>query len=174
MRSLLEEGDHVVDATVGNGHDTCTLASLVGATGHVYGFDIQQAAIDSTAKRLEEAGLTSRVTLYCTGHENLSDYVKEPVKAVFFNLGWLPGGNKQITTLWNTTEKAIRSALELVRVMGVVCICVYPGHEEGDRERHHLIDWFKNIDPREFNILEHRFLNAGDGAPECFLLQKQK
>lgn len=174
MRSLIEEGDTVIDATVGNGHDTCTLASLVGDSGHVYGFDIQKDAIDSATERLKSKNLLSRCSLFCAGHQDMNLYIKFPVKAVFFNLGWLPGGNKQITTLWPTTEIAIRAAMKLVVPMGVVCICAYPGHDEGNHERNELIQWFSSLDPRDFNVLEHKFINAGPGAPECFLLQKQK
>ncbi len=38
------EGDIVIDATMGNGHDTQFLAELVGENGHVYAFDIQESA----------------------------------------------------------------------------------------------------------------------------------
>ena len=27
--------------------------------------------------------------------------------------------------------------------------------------------------PQDFNVLHQRFINAGPGAPECFILQKQ-
>ena len=35
------EGDTVVDATCGNGHDSKWLAQAVGPTGTLYAFDIQ-------------------------------------------------------------------------------------------------------------------------------------
>ena len=50
-------GDVVMDATVGNGHDTLFLTSLVGAGGQVIGFDIQQQAIESATKRLTAEGV---------------------------------------------------------------------------------------------------------------------
>ena len=37
-----KEGDYAVDATLGNGHDTCFLAKIVGDNGKVFGFDIQK------------------------------------------------------------------------------------------------------------------------------------
>ena len=43
-----------MDATVGNGHDTVFLARLVGETGKVIGFDIQEQAIKNTTERLEK------------------------------------------------------------------------------------------------------------------------
>ena len=54
-------GDTVIDATVGNGHDTCDLARLVGERGHVYGFDIQEQAISSAQRKLQEQGLSEAV-----------------------------------------------------------------------------------------------------------------
>ena len=91
--SLLQEGDIAVDATAGNGHDTLYLAQKVGERGHVYAFDVQQAALDSTKERLAENGIPDeRVTLILSGHERMADYVKEPVRCVLFNLGWLPSG----------------------------------------------------------------------------------
>ena len=53
----LGEGAIAVDATIGNGHDTLFLARTVGATGHVYGFDVQVPAIERTRQRLEAAGV---------------------------------------------------------------------------------------------------------------------
>ena len=45
MEKILTDGGTAVDATMGNGHDTETLARLVGGQGHVYAFDIQEAAV---------------------------------------------------------------------------------------------------------------------------------
>ena len=49
LESLLQPGDHAVDATMGNGHDTCLLARLVGPKGHVDAFDLQPQAVENTA-----------------------------------------------------------------------------------------------------------------------------
>ena len=46
----LGEGDTAVDFTMGNGYDTEFLSRTVGETGHVYAFDIQKQAVESTAK----------------------------------------------------------------------------------------------------------------------------
>jgi len=173
LQQVVREGDTVIDATLGNGHDTVMLAGLVGETGHVIGFDIQPDAVERTAARLTESGLRDRCELYAEGHQHIADRVHSPVRAAVFNLGWLPGGDKRITTLWETTHTAISAALALLEKDGVCTICAYPGHEEGDRERFALMDWLASLRPQEFNVLHHRFLNAGPGAPECFVIQKQ-
>lgn len=60
-KNLLEKavtsGTVVVDATLGNGHDTLFLANIVGESGRVYGFDVQEDAIQTSIERLKQHGL---------------------------------------------------------------------------------------------------------------------
>ncbi len=172
LHQVVCPGDTVIDATLGNGHDTVMLAELVGETGRVIGFDIQPDAVERTRVRLTEQGLVARCELYAEGHQHIADRVKTPVRAAVFNLGWLPGGDKSITTHWETTHAAISAALALLEKGGVCTVCAYPGHAAGNEERHALVDWMKTLRPQVFNVLHHRFLNAGPGAPECFVIQK--
>ena len=166
-------GDAAVDATMGNGHDTLMLCEAVGPAGKVYAFDVQEQAVENTRKRLTEAGMMDRAALFCLGHERMAEQVKEPVAAVVFNLGWLPGGDHSVTTHWETTRAAIAGALALLRPGGVLVVCVYPGHPEGERERAALTEFLSALRPQEFNVLRQKFLNAGPGASECFVAQKQ-
>lgn len=165
-------GDSVIDATMGNGHDTLMLCEAVGPGGRVYAFDIQLQAVDETEKRLREHGMADRATLIHAGHERMAEYVKEPVKAVMFNLGWLPGGNHSVTTKWETTRQAVESALTLLSPSGIVVICAYPGHEEGAREERELTAFLSGLSNRQYNVLHQRFLNATSGAPECYVIQR--
>ena len=64
----LKEGDVAVDYTMGNGHDTEFLSKTVGENGRVYAFDIQLAALNSTAANLEKAGCPDNYTLFCASH----------------------------------------------------------------------------------------------------------
>ena len=172
LKQVVRPGDRVIDATLGNGHDTRFLAELVGEAGHVTGFDIQPEAVARTEAALREAGLLPRCELHAIGHERIAELVTAPVRAVVFNLGWLPGGNKSITTHWETTRQAITGALVLLLPGGICTICAYPGHAAGDEERAALMDFLAALRPQAFNVLHHRFLNAGPGAPECFIIQK--
>jgi len=173
LRQTVREGDTVVDATMGNGHDTEMLCRLVGPSGHVFGFDIQAQAVEQTRARLQNEGLDDRATLFRMGHEHLSEAVTDPVRAIVFNLGWLPGGDHQITTRTETTLSAVDQALDLLTPGGVLVVCVYPGHEEGTRERQALEEHLRAVAPQRYNILQQAFLNAGPGAPECLVAQKQ-
>ena len=172
LSRVLSEGDSAVDATMGNGHDTEALCRLVGPSGRVYAFDIQPQAVENTRLRLLEAGLADRASLFCLGHEHLAEAVPVPVRAVMFNLGWLPGGDHGITTLLPTTLSAVEQALSLLLPGGVLVLCAYPGHPEGAREKESLISFFSSLPPQRYNILRQVFLNAGPGAPECFVVQK--
>ena len=50
LKEILRCGDHAIDATAGNGHDTKFLAEQVGSIGHVYAFDLQKESIKESTK----------------------------------------------------------------------------------------------------------------------------
>ena len=173
IRSILE-GDRVIDATMGNGKDTLFLCELVGETGHVYAFDVQAEAVERTKERVKEDGYDGRATLLLAGHETMAEHVKEPVQAVMFNLGWLPGAEHVVTTKTETTLAAVRAACGLIAPGGIVTVCVYPGHEEGTRELSALLEYAAALDVRRYNVAHHRFINASSQTPQLILIQKNK
>lgn len=174
VRRAVRPGDRVVDATMGNGKDTAFLAELVGEDGHVTAFDVQAEAVSRTRESLREAGLLARCTLVHGGHETMAAHVAPGVRAVMFNLGWLPGGDKRVTTRVSTTLAALEAALSLIAPGGIVTVCIYPGHEEGDRERAALAEAVAALDVRVFNALHHRFVNARRDTPELYLIQRNE
>jgi predicted methyltransferase len=137
LADLLRPGDVAIDATAGNGHDTLFLARQVGSTGCVHAFDVQQAALDETRKRLDSAGL-SGVILHRECHSRMSQFVPaslhRAIAAVTFNLGYLPGGEKSLITRPETSLRAIQAAVELVRPGGMVTVLCYRGHPGGRAE----------------------------------------
>ena len=75
----------------------------------LYAFDIQEDAVRATTALLEANGYSKsiadgRFILQCATHEEMDAYVSRPVKAVLFNLGYLPGGDKEITTSWSDID----------------------------------------------------------------------
>lgn len=96
LEKVINKGDIVVDATMGNGYDTKYLAEKVGEEGFVYSFDIQETALKSTKKRLDKENLSDRVKLILDGHENMDKYVEGEVSCVLFNLGYLPRADHNI------------------------------------------------------------------------------
>jgi predicted methyltransferase len=152
VRSVLGPGDLTVDATVGNGHDTLFLAGKVVPGGHVIGFDIQPQAIEQTHARLLAVGLDADVTLQLCGHERMREQLPAGwagrVSAVMFNLGYLPGSDKCLTTSVATTLSALDQALSLLRVGGLVSLLVYRGHPGAGAEAAALARRLEHLEGR--------------------------
>lgn len=142
LNKSLKEKDIVIDATVGNGIDTLKLLNIV-KKGFVFGFDIQKEAIEATDKLLQNYGNNYR--LFLKSHEymyeTLSEY-KNKISLVIFNLGYLPNGNKEITTNKKSTIKAIDDALKLLNKKGTILLVCYP-HEKGKEEAYEIEKKYK-------------------------------
>lgn len=119
LRKALPEGGNALDGTAGNGHDTLFLAQTAGIRGKVWAFDIQPQALSRTRCRLKEARYEN-VQLILDGHENLKQYVSEPLNAAIFNFGWLPGGDKSLTTHTETSIPALCATLSLLKEGGML------------------------------------------------------
>ena len=156
----LKAGDVAVDFTMGNGYDTEFLSRTVGEHGHVYAFDIQKAAVESTQARLESVDCPKNYTLIHDSHHRVKDYVKTPIKAGMFNLGWLPGGDKSITTLRETTLPAIEAAIDLLDRDAILNVAVYPGHEEGDAEGKMICEYLAGISRHKVCATKVNILNS--------------
>ena len=176
LEEIIKEGDVVVDATMGNGYDTRYLAQKVGENGFVYSFDVQEEAIKSTRKKLEKENLADRVQLILDGHENMDNYIDidKKVSCVVFNLGYLPRAQHMIITKPNTTIKAIKLSLELLKPHGVVSIAIYTGHPGGLDEKNSVYDFVKNLNQSEFSVLECGFINQANNPPQLVLIEKKK
>ena len=168
----LKEGGVAVDFTMGNGNDTLFLSKTVGESGRVYAFDIQEDALASTREHLAREGAPENYTLICASHHRVREFVKEPINAGMFNLGYLPrSGRKAVTTLRETTMPAVEAAIELLAPDGVLIIAIYPGHEEGALEGEMLREYFKGTSRFKICPSEFRILNSPT-SPYFFLVEK--
>lgn len=174
IENAMFTGARAVDATMGNGHDTLWLCELAGEGGKVYAFDVQPEAVMRTGERLTQAGLRQRAELFCVGHERMTEQIDAPVDAIVFNLGWLPGAEHGVTTQVQTTLRAVNAALSLLREDGLLTICVYPGHEEGAREREALLDWARMLDDRRYDAMLKTYLNQPNDPPLLIAVRKKK
>ncbi|NPV26241.1 MAG: methyltransferase domain-containing protein [Firmicutes bacterium] len=166
-------GDKVIDATAGNGHDTCFLARLVGPAGKVYAFDIQAGALQRTAGRLAEAEVIDRVKLICASHEQMEDFVSEPVSAVMFNLGYLPGSDHKIITQPASTLRALAAATRLLQVGGLITVVVYPGHPGGLDESRAVDDWVAGLAQAQWDVVKFSFPNRVHHSPYLIVVQRR-
>ena len=174
VEKIVQNGDIVVDATAGNGNDTLFLARLVGDAGHVYSFDIQDLALENTRSKLYAENLQHRVTLIKAGHQEMDKYVPKGIRAVMFNLGYLPGGDHSICTKPDTTIEAIEKSLELIKINGIVMIVVYHGGDTGFEEKDAVMSFLKNLDSKKYNVLVHHFINQINCPPIAVCIEKLK
>lgn len=172
IKEYLKQGQVVLDATVGNGKDTVLMADMVGDSGKVYGFDIQEIAIKNTGKLLTENNLKERVILIKDSHENLSKYISCKLDFIIYNLGYLPNGDKDIITKASSTIKSINSSLDLLNNNGLLLINSYIGHNGGLEENIQIENLLKCLDQRYFNVLKHSFINQKNNPPILYIVEK--
>lgn len=177
LEKAVQTDDIAVDATLGNGHDTLFLANLVGANGHVFGFDIQAEAIENTMAKLKENNVLDRVTLFHSGHEHVSKLIPEEyhgkIKGAIFNLGYLPGGDKSIVTTPETTIQAVESLIEILAPEGIIILVIYHGHHEGAIERDRLLPFLKELDQKQAHVLQYQFINQKNNPPFIVAIEKK-
>lgn len=167
LAQVITREDIVVDATMGNGHDTLFLARLAK---QVYAFDIQEQALEKTSQRLKEAGLTN-VELLLQGHETVDQFVKE-VKAAIFNLGYLPSADKNIITKPQTTIEALEKLCRMLIKGGRIAVMIYYGHEGGDIERDAVMDFVSQLPQQEYTATIYRTLNQINNPPFLVMIEK--
>lgn len=174
MKLNLQMGDVAVDGTMGKGRDTLFLRSLVGSLGKVYAFDIQEEAIVQTSALLKEHGMEENVVLIHDSHERILDYVHQPIKGAMFNLGYLPGGDHRITTKAPSTVKAVQSCMDLLLPGGLITVCIYYGHLEGEIERQSILSFCETLDPKQFTVIRTEFINQPNKPPILITIQKNE
>lgn len=178
LRSAISPGDVCVDATMGNGHDTCMLAETVGEDGTVYAFDIQAQALEQTKKRLDETGIANRVVLIHDSHSNLINHLPKTthgkITGAIFNLGYLPGGDKEIVTKPASTIDAITQLLSVMAPEGIIVLVIYHGHPEGKTERDHILSFVQELDQKKTHVLRYEFINQQNDPPFIIAIEKRK
>jgi len=177
LEDALKPGDIAIDCTMGNGNDTLFLTKLVGERGHVFAFDIQATAIENTRKRLEQSGVSAAgVTLIQACHASLSEHIPadalKKCKAAIFNLGYLPGSDKQICTMARTTIAAIEALLAALATGGLIVLVVYPGHPQGELEASELRNYCQTVAREAVTVVMYRILNHTNQPPFVIALEK--
>lgn len=167
LEKKLTKDDLSIDMTAGNGNDTLFLAGL---SRHVYAFDVQSEAIKACKEKTKGF---NNITFLLDSHENVKKYVKEEVSGVIFNLGYLPNGDKSITTKSSSTKFAIKEVLSILKCGGICVICLYPGHPEGKKESIEVVEMVKELDQHEFDVLKYEFINQIHEPPFLIAIEKK-
>jgi len=170
VRERVGDGDTAIDATLGGGSDLVFLSGCVGESGKVFGFDVQEEAVERSRARLSE---DRGVELHAVGHERMGEFVDGEVAAVMFNLGYLPGGDKSVITRAATTLAALDVAVQILRPEGVVTVVCYPGHAGGDEEAAAVVAWAGDLPQEQFAVVRYGFVNQRNAPPFLIAVERR-
>lgn len=164
IKPLIDKDDVVVDMTIGNGNDTLLLCNL---SNRVYGFDIQEEAINKTKLKTKDY---NNLTLIKDNHSNIDKYINDKVKLFIFNLGYLPNSNSSIITKKDDTLIAFKKAYNLLIEDGYIIITFYLGHI-GGKDEYYLLD--KYIKDNKLRIVEIYKENKQLNEPITYIIKKR-
>lgn len=174
--AVIRTNDVVIDATCGNGNDTMFLAEAVGSGGKVYGFDIQDIAIEATHKALSSKSLLPQTELLLQSHDEMLSSIPKSlhgnIRCIMFNLGYLPGGDKHQITLPSSTLEALQQSLQLLAVGGLISICAYRGHEGGEEEETAVATFCSQLPKQSYNCIKTEHINEQPNRPVLYCIQK--
>lgn len=156
-----------IDGTCGNGFDTEFLCRQ--GFDKVIGFDIQTQALEATKTRLQQAGF-EQAELHQKSHEQIGNLIGEPIDCAMFNFGYLPHGDKSITTLANSSLAAIEHTLERLRPSGVISLLCYPGHPSGAIETQTIESFLTTLtDP--WTVIQEKAFSEHHRAPRLYMIR---
>ncbi|MBP9840851.1 MAG: class I SAM-dependent methyltransferase [Simkaniaceae bacterium] len=161
-KSHLSKNDLVIDATAGNGHDSLFLSTL-GV--HLYVMDIQEKALQTTKERLAHYPHTH---YFLQSHATFPS-LPSPPKLIIYNLGYLPGGDKTVTTQTSSTLQSLEAATSLLLPGALITVMCYSGHAEGAKEEKELISFYSAL--KGWEVTHHRWLKHSH-APSLIKLKK--
>lgn len=168
LDDYLNEETISVDMTMGNGFDTLFLAKK---SKKVYAFEIQKEAILNSTKLFKDNNVDN-VVVYDQSHENISK-LEDDYEVVVFNLGYLPGSDKKITTIGKVTIAAIESVIKK-KTLKALLIVAYPGHENGQIECEMLDDFFDNYDLKDYRLTKISVLKTKRKSPCILFIEKKE
>ncbi|PCI74908.1 rRNA methyltransferase [Candidatus Aerophobetes bacterium] len=169
----LKPGSTVIDATAGNGHDALFIAKhlLHQACTELICIDIQEKALLATKTRLSSlpTNLLSKITYIHGSHASLPP-MRHPLSLIVYNLGYLPGSDKTVTTRVDTTLESVKNSLNTLAPGGLISLTLYPGHREGKEEYQILIPFLKALSPKKFQ-LSHPSISNTEHSPKLFVIK---
>ena len=106
-------------------------------------------------------------------HSNICTYVHDKIDAVMYNLGYLPNGDKNKTTMTDTTISSIKDVLKLLNADGIITIVCYPGHSEGLKESIELEKFLRTLNQKEYDVIKYDFINQINNPPYLLAVRKR-
>ena len=165
-RSYLREGDTAIDATCGNGNDTLTLAQATGMSGRILAIDLQEEAIHAS-RELLSANQIENTEFICGSFVNLETYWR----------AWKERNEQDVAAEVALAPKdtllAVQQALSIIAPGGIVTLVLYPGHEEGAREKDALLKFAEQLSTSRFHTAHVDFPNQKKNPPEILWITKK-
>ena len=160
--------DIAIDCTCGRGNDTLFLAKNFQK---VYAFDIQDEAISDTINLLTKENINNTKVIK-DSHVNILNYVSEKIDCAMYNLGYLPKGNKDIHTIPFTTLESIKMTMNLLNKDGIISIVFYPGFPSGKEETDLVLEYLRQVNQKEFDVLMYDYINQINNPPFLVLIKR--
>lgn len=174
VKANIKPGSIAIDATVGNGRDTAFLLDLIKPNGKVFGFDIQEMAIEQTLTNLHDSPYLDCLALINSSHADMCKFIPSvyhsKVSAIMFNLGYLPGGDKRIITQAGSTLAALSAARQLLAMDGIITVLAYPGHEGGEMEADQVKQWCLSLNQERNQAKVYKSQSDNPSAPVLFVV----
>ena len=168
LEEVVSKDDITIDMTCGNGFDTLWLSEI---SKKVYSFDIQEVAIMTAKKNVNGK---DNIEFICDTHDNVLEYVKCNTKGVIYNLGYLPAGDKTITTTYESTISSLEKVLSILDIHGRVVLVCYPGCESGKKESEELDRYLKTLDQKKYSVITYKFINQINNPPFIYAVERDK
>ncbi|MDL2267431.1 rRNA methyltransferase [Desulfovibrio sp. OttesenSCG-928-G15] len=178
-----------VDATCGNGHDTCFLVGAMqgaglaaqGTGGVILALDVQARAIASTQKALHGRfeHLPMPVVLLQQDHAQLAAALEahapqQTLAAIIYNLGFLPRSDKKIITRKQSTLASLEAAARLLLPGGLIVAHTYGGHPGGSEESAAVNVWFSALPHDLWLAGKYTLCNKAHNPEILFMAQKRR
>lgn len=173
LRPYLANARCVVDATVGNGHDSEFILRNAPQLRYLFCCDIQNSAILSSRARLAPMTTTAQVYWYEMDHASLLADFPLAIDVIMFNLGYLPGADHTVHTRTETTLAACTHALAHLRRGGVLAAVSYPGTPAGAQEHAALQEWARALPQRDWHVAYIDMVNQIH-RPPCLLFIERR
>lgn len=165
IKNFIKEKKVAIDCTLGNGFDTDFLSDNFEV---VYAFDIQKVACDKYKENKKQ-----NVSVINDSHHKLSEYVNRNVNCIIYNLGFLPGGDKTITTCHDLSLESIKIGLDILESEGIMLITSYRGHDEGMSEYYCIKEYLDTLPKNKYAVMKHEIINRSNKSPVLFVVEKK-
>ena len=95
------------------------------------------------------------------------------VDGIYFNFGYLPGGDHNLATKADTSVKAIEKGLKLLKKGAVMALCIYSGGDTGFEEKNRILEYLKKLDSRKYVVIVNSYYNRENNPPiPAFIVKK--